>query len=408
MKDECPEDIKNEIRKLHIAEGDELAPEKFPFLDNMSAAFVYQFIPRPIERKPFEYVYVPMKARLQRRNESDTRRFLAVSQWNMAWEAGQLRHDMLDPDLAEELPWLSNYKGQNIYLLPSVGHHRYDAFIALFHLLPRRTLERFGLPLLKRGIWPSMAPGFLHEDLLPINFDQRLSDAFAYHIWPLMVSGSSQQAFSDLEPLRLLTHNLDFWLPYIHEVAEERLRSLPIVTFENPKQARLLRTIRRQIPLNVEVGRPRCGGTIWCGEEEAWEATHEMIKRADAGGKLRAIIEAIRSNRVEEDFSPLWSFAREDFERKLYHKRLKVKVSFVELNGTIPVHGPESEIHENLLWEDFMAIVEPKDRHVVVLLRNGETKIGEIGKLLGYSNHSPISKALTRIRKKAADLLDIN
>lgn len=133
-----------------------------------------------------------------------------------------------------------------------------------------------------------------------------------------------------------------------------------------------------------------------------------MFERADAGGNLRAIIDAIRSHRVEEDFSPIWSFAREDFERKLYHKRLKVKVSFVELNGTIPVHGPESEVHENLLWEDFLAIVEPKDRRVVVLLRNGMTQIGEIGKLLGYANHSPISKALTRIRTKVADVLNLN
>lgn len=158
MRDESPEDIQKEIKRHHIAEGDELAPERYPELGNMSAAFVYRFIPRPVVRKPFEYVYVPINPRMRPRDDSDTRRFLAISQWNMAWEAGHLRHDMLEPDLAAELPWLKNYEGQNLYLLPQVGFHRYDAFAALFHLLPRRTLERFSLPLLKKGVWPSISP----------------------------------------------------------------------------------------------------------------------------------------------------------------------------------------------------------------------------------------------------------
>ena len=81
-------------------------------------------------------------------------------------------------------------------------------------------------------------------------------------------------------------------------------------------------------------------------------------------------------------------------------------MSFVELNDTIPIHGPESELHETLLWEDFLALLEPKDRRIVILLRNGETRIGEIGKLLGYANHSPVSKALARIRRKALDFFD--
>ncbi len=108
---------------------------------------------------------------------------------------------------------------------------------------------------------------------------------------------------------------------------------------------------------------------------------------------------------MEEDFSSRWSFAREDFERKLYQKRSKVRVHFVELDDTIPVHGPESEVHENLLWQNLMAVLDPKERRVVVCLRSGITRMGEIGKRLGYANHSPVSKALARIRKKAQKLL---
>jgi len=133
-----------------------------------------------------------------------------------------------------------------------------------------------------------------------------------------------------------------------------------------------------------------------------------MVNTADSSGKLRAIIDAVQSNRVEDDFSDKWSFAKEDFERKLYRKRSKVKVSFVELDNTLPVHGPESEVHEKLLWEDFLALLKPKERHIVVCLRSGITNLKEISEKLGYANHTPVSKALKKIREKAAKYLELS
>lgn len=41
-------------------------------------------------------------------------------------------------------------------------------------------------------------------------------------------------------------------------------------------------------------------------------------------------------------------------------KSTKIKVSFVELKDTIPVHGPESEVFENLMWEGFIALLDSK------------------------------------------------
>jgi hypothetical protein len=87
---------------------------------------------------------------------------------------------------------------------------------------------------------------------------------------------------------------------------------------------------------------PRAGGDLWCGEAEAAEVVQLAVEHADASGRLRGILEAVRSNRVEDDFSEHWPCAREDFERKLYRKRAKIKVRFVELTGTIPVQGPEN------------------------------------------------------------------
>lgn len=75
---------------------------------------------------------------------------------------------------------------------------------------------------------------------------------------------------------------------------------------------------------------------------------------------------------------------------------------FVELDDTIPVQGPETEIIGNQVCADFLALLDPVDRAVVVLLTSGTTKIGDVAEVLGYGNHSPVSKRLAQIRSQAS------
>lgn len=121
---------------------------------------------------------------------------------------------------------------------------------------------------------------------------------------------------------------------------------------------------------------------------------------------LRDILDAARSNRVEEDFSERWTHAREDFERKLYRKRSKVKVRFVELTDNIPVQGPETEVVGRMVTNDFLALLNERDREVVVLLSSGITKLTEVAQIMGYSNHSAVSKRLHRICQQAEQFFD--
>ena len=151
----------------------------------------------------------------------------------------------------------------------------------------------------------------------------------------------------------------------------------------------------------AQVGSPRKGGDFWRGEAEAKRARQALVGTADGTGRLRGILDAVRSNRLEDDFSDCWSFSREDFERKLHHKRAKVKVIFVELPDTVAVQGPESEIVGNMVTNDFLALLDVKERQIVMCLNSGITKLTEIAQILGYANHSPVSKKLTRIRHLA-------
>ncbi|MBL7619878.1 MULTISPECIES: hypothetical protein [unclassified Frankia] len=104
-------------------------------------------------------------------------------------------------------------------------------------------------------------------------------------------------------------------------------------------------------------GNPRMGGPVWFGEDDAHDAVTEMVEAAERTGRLRGVLDAVRSHRIEDDFSSRWSYAREDFERKLHGKRRKVKVAFVELPDTIPMQGPDSEVSGRLVTHDFLRAV---------------------------------------------------
>jgi hypothetical protein len=194
-------------------------------------------------------------------------------------------------------------------------------------------------------------------------------------------------------------------LPYIDLVAQDRMRQLGPVAIENQEQATLIEKLNREVPAGVVVSRPFYGGAVWQGKAEAWEATQALVDIADRHGNLRSIIDAVRSHRVEDDFSPRWSYAREDFERKLYHKRNKVKVAFVELTDTAAIHAPTVEVEGNLLWQDFLGLLDAKERRIVICLRSGATSAAEVARELGYANHSAVSKALKKLRLKADQFL---
>lgn len=376
-----------------------LNPEMYPSMFNISAVFFFQFTPVPKEIRTPEFVYIPLPKKRHTRTE------IAICDWNLMWEAGHLRpHGVIQ--IPRNLKWLTKFEDTNIYLLPGTPT-RYEAYSVLFHLLPQKTIERFGLRPMKHHVWPPGLRNFHVSEVLPQDFTGRLAKAFAWHVWPLLNNRSKIRAFSKDDPLVILSHNLDYWLPFAYMMAENRLRSCGRVKLDDAEQGKKLKEIRQRMPEGVKAERPRGGGPLWTGEEEAWEALTEVVQEADRHGKLRSIIDAVMSNRIEDDFSPQWSYEREDFERKLYKKRMKVKVSFVQLDETIPVHGRDSEIHEDLLWEDFFALLNKKERSITVCLRNGFTKAGEISKILGYANHSPVSKALKRIREKARRLFDL-
>ncbi|MBB2997687.1 helix-turn-helix transcriptional regulator, partial [Paeniglutamicibacter cryotolerans] len=304
-----------------------------------------------------------------------------------------------EDELVEPLKTLADQGDCNFILVPRTKS-RYYEYAPLFHMLSARKLKQFGLPFLRMGQWPFQIAHGDVDRYLPHDFEGRLANAWASAVWPHLVSGSPLGAFSKNDPLKLLAHNLDYWIPPVTSFMQSVLGEFSLVEKDVEIPSRVQMSDGSFLE-GVTPGFPRMGGDIWTGEEEAAEAVRETVENADSTGQLRGIIDTIRSHRAHDDFSPRWSHAREDFERKINHTRSKVKVSFIELPDTVPVQGPETEVVGNIVTTDFLTLLDPKEREIVVLLTSGFTRQAEIAEKLGYSTHSAVSKRLAKIRKKA-------
>lgn len=391
-----------EMRRQEIfASDDASAADQYPRLTNLSVGFLMRAIVRPVELARPEYMTIPMADR-RIGDEQSIKQDVAVAQWNMLWEAGQFRRRFFDEEsLTVDLQQIADGGDRNIIFVPRTPS-RYYEYSPLFHLLSRRQAERFGLPLLRAGQWPyTMAP-FDVTRYLPDDFEDRLARAWAWTVWPHLNSGSSLRAFSEDEPIKMLAHNLDFWLPAVTAVIQETLQEFSVTAGEGELPAEM-QLVDGSVLEGAVPGWPRKGGDLWRGEDEAAEFVAWTVEQADETGQLRAIMDAVKSHRVQDDFSPSWSYAREDFERKLYRKRNKISVRFVEMTDTIPVPGPETEILGRVVTADFMALLNPREREIVVLLNSGLSSLSDIANELGYANHSPISKKLAKIRRRAEE-----
>ncbi|TDD37504.1 sigma-70 family RNA polymerase sigma factor [Nonomuraea terrae] len=376
----------------------EATPEEFPYLRNISAGFLFGGVVRPLEPAPPEYVTLRMSY------PRDLEFTGAVGRWNMLWEAAQFRRRFFDlNDLPEPMAKIADLGDVNVTFVPRTRTRHFE-YAPLFHLLPKRVLEMFGLPLLRGGQWPFIADWVDIDEFLPRDFEAQLARAWAWTVWPHLMSGSKMKAFSADDPIRLLAHNLDFWVPAVTVAIQDRLRDFPEV--DKGKTPGPVTLEDGSLLSGAVAGNPRMGGPVWFGEDDARDALVETVEAADQTGRLRGILEAVRSHRVEDDFSSHWSYAREDFERKLHGKRRKITVKFVELTDTTPVQGPESEVLGNLVTNDFLALLDARNREIVVLLNSGVTKKTEIAHILGYANHSAVSKRLVQIRQAAEDYFD--
>ncbi|WP_322769057.1 hypothetical protein [Frankia sp. Cr1] len=117
----------------------------------MSAGFFFDGMVRPVESAPPEFVTLTML------HASGLDLVAAVGQWNMLWEAAQFRRRFFDLDeLPEPMAAIVDLGDVNITFVPRT-RSRYFEYAPLLHILPKRVVDRFGLPTLRGGQWPFLA-----------------------------------------------------------------------------------------------------------------------------------------------------------------------------------------------------------------------------------------------------------
>src|SRR4051794_10111549 len=101
MTDEPDRADDDDFRPLLDPRDERAAPDTHPRLGNMSAAFMVKAVVRAENRTRPEYVPVPVPVRLGIWDEANLKLSLAISRWNLLWEAAQFRRGFFDD---EELP----------------------------------------------------------------------------------------------------------------------------------------------------------------------------------------------------------------------------------------------------------------------------------------------------------------
>jgi hypothetical protein len=130
-----------------------VSADQYPRLWNVSAGMIYQRVVRALGPSPPEYVTVS----LPRWGRTDVELSVAIAEWNMLWEAAQYRRRIFSEEqLPPQLREIADRGDVNVVFVPRTAS-RYYEYAPLFHLLPRATVERHDLPLLRGGQWPYLA-----------------------------------------------------------------------------------------------------------------------------------------------------------------------------------------------------------------------------------------------------------
>jgi hypothetical protein len=93
-------------------------PDEYPRLTNMSIGLMKRAIVRPVERMRPEYVTVSLPIR-DRGDDDTIKKYLAVAEWNLLWEAGQYRRRFFDEEqLTPDLECIADRGDLNIIFVP--------------------------------------------------------------------------------------------------------------------------------------------------------------------------------------------------------------------------------------------------------------------------------------------------
>jgi len=280
-------------------------------------------------------------------------------------------------------------------------------------LLPDHILAKAGLER-RRAMMGLM---YMHRDL-PADYGPRARAAFAHYIWTRLSPQArlGQGAFDARSPLRLLSGDTPYWAHRLYRLAIARRDELFAPTTHEDEtwkpiaqlRAGILATLPEEDRHLFDIQRPLTGGDVW-DEFDADEREDVLQSVIDGDGVLESldpVVELLHRHRTHEDFSGANSWIKEDFERSFYSKRAKLKVDLVETVDDAPAYALEpDEPYEQVLFRDVIAMLDQKERRLVIALRLGKSA-STIARESGLRGHASVSRRIAALKAKVARLLD--
>ena len=356
---------------------------------------------------PLELILLDSTSKEIRR--PDVRLNVAIVEWNRTYRGGFLRPDEPMEELQKLIPALPKLENPNIFFVPRVnGYTELHAMLA--SVVPKTLRQRYGLENVKANfwLWP-MNQGRPDEE-----YAHAAEKAFEEYIWTKLAKKNrlKQLHFADDSSLRLLAGDTQLWMNRLYRLAVEWSELFgeahdddwdPLEEIEEKFRAE----IAPEDQDRYLIQRPLMGGDLWDSDDpvDCEEIVDEMLDGGGVMESLHPVIDALHSHRTHEDFSDRYSWVKEDFERSFYSKRSKVKVSLVETVDDLPVWAAgEPEGYGKVLFRDLMCFFRPKDRHIILALRQGKT-ITEIARDNGLNGHAAISRRVKEIRAQLREVL---
>lgn len=155
--------------------------------------------------------------------------------------------------------------------------------------------------------------------------------------------------------------------------------------------------------------------------EEAHLMMDTMVKMVIEEENMAPIIDFVKKNHCDEDFTPRKSRAKIDFLRKKFHTKDLSKIHELSLDQIredmdqefrrtgkdIPDNSVnvEEDALENTIVDDFRKTLSENDLKILTLRTENYT-YEEIAKILGYKTHSGIMKRIDKIAEAWLNYVD--
>ncbi len=334
-----------------------------------------------------------------------------ICEWNGSQRAGFVRPGESMEALKALVPHLEERRNPNLILVPTYGGNS-DLDMMLAGLLPDALVEQHRLTRRRTSL-----------NLLYTNHDldgghgSRARAAFSQHIWSRLCPRVRLQesAFAANSSLRLLAGDTRFWAHRLYRLALDR-RDVYFEPTQNEEshwrpldelQEKVLSAVPAEERHLFHISRPLMGGTIWdvFDADERDEVIEAAIDGDGVMASLEPVIEVLHQHRTHEDFSDRHSWIKEDFERSFYSKRARLKVDLVETIDDAPAYDLEpNEPYEQVLFRDVIAMLDQKERRLVLALRMGKSA-SNIARDAGLRGHASVTRRIGALKAKLTRIL---